>query len=109
MKSLTLLKNQLENQKDSDIHHLGLTKLSTPTVESLLQGQMFLKCAMLKRLFNDMRKQSMYYTEIHNTTLLWVYVIQCKQFCKVFTTIRRNEVNYLQKQLGLKVNGFEIL
>ena len=70
---------------------------------------MFLKCAVLKRLFSDMKRQSLYYTEIHNTTLLWVYVIQRRQFCKVFTAIRRNEVNCLQKQLGLEVDEFGIL
>ena len=30
MKPLILLKKQLENQRDSDHHHLGLMKLSTP-------------------------------------------------------------------------------
>ena len=74
-----------------------------------LQEQMFLKCAVLKRLFSDMKKQSLYYTEIHNTTLLWVYVIQCRQFCEVFTAIRKNELNCLQKQLGLDVNEFGII
>ena len=56
-----------------------------------------------------MKKQSLYYTEIHNTTILWVYVIQLRQFCEVFAAIRRNEVNCLQKQLGLEVDEFGIL
>ena len=73
-----------------------------------LQEQMFLKCAVLKRLFSDVKKQSLYYIEIHNTTLLWVYVI-CRQFCEVFTVIRRNKVNCLQKQVGLEVDEFGIL
>ena len=55
-----------------------------------LQERMFLKCAVLKRLFGDMKKQSLYYTRVHNTTLLWVYVTQCRQFCELFTAIRRN-------------------
>ena len=56
-----------------------------------------------------MKKQSLYYTETYSTTLLWVYVTQRQQFCEVFTAIRRNEVNCLQKQLSLEVDEFGIL
>lgn len=56
-----------------------------------------------------MRKQLLYYTEIHNTILLWVYVIQRRQFCEAFTANRKKEVNCLQKQLGLEVDKLGIL
>jgi len=60
-------------------------------------------------VFSDIKEESLCYAEIRTVTLFWIYVIQHRQFCEVFTAIRKNEINCLQRQLGLQVDEFGLL
>ena len=80
-----------------------LSKCSTGLKEKALG-----KCKILKRVFNDMKTNSIYSHEIKNAMLIWIYVIQRRGFPNVFKAIQKHHRNCLQ-QLGLKVDDDGIL
>ena len=81
-----------------------LSKCSTGLKEKALG-----KCKILKRVFNDMKTNSIYSHEIKNAMLIWIYVIQRRRFPDVFKAIQKHHRNCLQQQLGLKVDDDGIL
>ena len=74
-----------------------------------LQERVLQKCTILKRVIAEIKEQSLYFSEIRAATLLWLYVIQRRQFCDVFTAIRRGDRNCLQIKLGLKIYEFGVM
>ena len=54
-----------------------------------LQEKVLQKCTILKRVITEIKEQSLYFSKIRAATLLWLYVIQRRQFCDVFTAIRK--------------------
>ena len=47
--------------------------------------------------------------EIKSASLMWIYTIQHYHFTAVFIAIKQKRCHCLQKQLGLQLDGFEIL
>ena len=74
-----------------------------------LRDRILQRCVILKKVFSDIKEESLCYAEIRTVTLFWIYVIQHRQFREVFTAIRKNEINCLQRQLGLQVDEFGLL
>ena len=74
-----------------------------------LRDRILQRCIILRKVFCDIKEQSLYYAEIRAVTMFWIYIIQHQQFHGVFTAIRKNEVTCLQKQLGLQVDEFGML
>ena len=81
-----------------------LSKCSTGLKEKALG-----KCKILKRVFNDMKTNSIYSHKIKNAMLIWIYVIQRRRFPDVLKAIQKHHRNCLQQQLGLQVDDDGIL
>ena len=73
------------------------------------QKKFLQNCIILKKIFKNMKEESVYYTEIQDVLLLWVYVVQHRKFHDIFIAIQKGEVNCLQKQLGLEMDDMGIL
>ena len=65
-----------------------LSKCSTGLKEKALG-----KCKILKRVFNDMKTNSIYSHEIKNAMLIWIYMIQGRIFPDVFKAIQKHHYN----------------
>ena len=63
----------------------------------------------MKMVFDEIREESLYYSEIRVTILLWIYTTQHRQFSDVFNAIRKEEIIFLQRQLGSRIDEFGIL
>ena len=60
-------------------------------------------------IFNEIKDHSIYSTDIRVAKLLWLFVVQWKNFSDVFVAIVKGQKNCLQKQLGLKIDKFGLL
>ena len=117
-----------EGQKDSTLSPLGIDETKYSSLWRLLritviclkfikkrvlnkcsQEKGLQKCAILKKIFKDMKDQSVFYTEIQAVLLLWAYTVQRRKFSDVFVAIRKGEMNCLQKQLRLELDDLGIL
>jgi len=63
----------------------------------------------LEKVFNNVREGSIYFNEIRNVTLLWLYVIQHREYSDVFIDIEKHQKNSVQQQLGIKIDDFGLL
>ena len=75
----------------------------------IIQERVLQRSPILKMVFDEIREESLYYSEIRVTILLWIYTTQHRQFSDVFNAIRKEEMNCLQRQLGLRIDEFGIL
>ena len=77
-----------------------LSKCSTGLKEKALG-----KCKILKRVFNDMKTDSIYSYEIKNAIFIWIYVIQRRRFPDVFKAIQKHHRNCLLNEIKAVINS----
>ena len=60
-------------------------------------------------IFDSVRDNSVSSNDIKAAKLCWVFVIQWRNFAKCVNDIRKGQKNGLQKQLGLRLDKFNVL
>ena len=60
-------------------------------------------------VFDTVRDNSVSFDDIKAAKLCWVFVIQRRNFADVFNAIEKGQKNGLQKQLGLRVDKFNVI
>ena len=60
-------------------------------------------------IFDTVRDNSVSFNDIKAAKLCWVFVIQRRNFGDVFNAIEKRQKNGLQKQLGLRVDKFNVI